>query len=152
MSRYIFIFFQCKKEIPICIIHLLIEWKVVKNKKKLYDPFPLKAICWKDNETITYSNNSTVAKMLSLVWKKNTRLTSLDNNVVHFFTKILEMAVVNISLISNSLVPLFSIFIQNWNGVISLNFEGILFWWNILFLKELSSTVSGASNLCQSRK
>ena len=58
VSRYIFFSLQEY----ICITTLLIEWKVIKKGKKIYNPFPLKAICWKDNETITYSNNSTVAK------------------------------------------------------------------------------------------
>ena len=81
VSRYIYILFLFNaRRKCLFALRLLIEWKVVKNEKKLYDPFPLKAICWKDNETITYSNNSTVAKMLSLVWKKNTRLTSLDKS------------------------------------------------------------------------
>ena len=78
--------------------------------------------------------------------KKNSRLIIIKEapsilrgisiNVVHFFTKILEMAVVNISRISNSVVTLFSIFIENWNGVINLKFEGNLFWWKFLFQRN----------------
>ena len=73
-------------------------------------------------------------------------------NVVTFFVKTAEISIRIISMISNSLQWIIAIFMQNSNGVDCLKILMNLFWWDILFLKELSSEEPDESYLCQSKE